>query len=121
MDNIDLLAQVLQCLVRVLLTTYLGLPLGAVSKDLGVWNSEFGYSEGREEVWQKRYFSKGGEEVLSMSIYRVFLHIACPWSSLLPSTIVIGKLEKVAKEFSLGCGGWSKEVSLSSIADHDFS
>ena len=65
-----MLAQVLQCLVRVLLTTYLGLPLGAVSKDLGVWNSEFGYSEGREEVGRRNISPKESKKYLLGALYQ---------------------------------------------------
>lgn len=38
-DNIQEIAQVLNCKVGSLPTTYLGLPFGASNKDLAVWNA----------------------------------------------------------------------------------
>lgn len=57
----------LNCKVGTLSTTYLGLPLGASSKDFAVWNPVIKRVEKRLAGWQKRYLSKGDKEVLIKS------------------------------------------------------
>ncbi|KAF3650120.1 3-hydroxyisobutyryl-CoA hydrolase-like protein 4, mitochondrial [Capsicum annuum] len=93
--QLDYLGQVLtwfQVVVRVLSTTYLGLPLGASNKNVTMWN---------------RYLSKDGKEVLikntlsSIPAYSVF--VSC-------SSFDLWKVGKDSKGFSLGCGRWDKKV-----------
>nr|XP_016438279.1 PREDICTED: uncharacterized protein LOC107764237 [Nicotiana tabacum] len=67
MDQLTYLKQVLQCKVGSFLTTYLGLPLGASHKDTTVWNPVIERVEKRLTRCQKRYLSKGDEEVLIKS------------------------------------------------------
>lgn len=63
MDNIEVLALVLNCKIGALPTSYLGLPLGATNKDLTAWNPVIERVE-RDSDWQKRDLSKGGKEGL---------------------------------------------------------
>lgn len=66
-DNIDLLVQVLNW-VGSLLTTYLGLPLGASNNDLSIWNLVLQRVKKRLSGRQKNYLSKGVKEVIIKSI-----------------------------------------------------
>ncbi|XP_060202791.1 uncharacterized protein LOC132631213 [Lycium barbarum] len=66
-DSIEELAQVLNCKVGTLSISYLGLLLGASSKDIAVWNSVIERVEKRLAGWQKRYLLKGGHKVLIKS------------------------------------------------------
>ncbi|KAF3672124.1 hypothetical protein FXO38_06262 [Capsicum annuum] len=95
-DNIDFLAQVLQCRVGALPTTYLGLRLGQANKDISALIPVIQRTEKRLVGWQERYFSKGGTKVLIKSILSSVL-IYC--MSLFNTPSVIGKLERMQRDF----------------------
>ncbi|KAF3666707.1 hypothetical protein FXO37_10387 [Capsicum annuum] len=80
-----------ELLVGALMATYLRLPQGALHKDVVAWNPVLQKVEKRLAGWQKNTCAK--EE---------------------PSYWEVGE---VAEAFSLGCGGWSKEVSLGVLKD----
>lgn len=61
-NNIEHLAQVFSCKVGALLTTYLGLPLGGLNKDLKVWNPVIERVEERLVGWQEKSLSKEGRK-----------------------------------------------------------
>lgn len=96
-ENIEVLAQVMNCKIGDLPSTYLGLPLGASNNDLAVWNPVTERVEKRLASWQRRYLSKGGKEVLIKSalpsISTYFM------SSLHAPPSVIRKLEKPQRDF----------------------
>ena len=59
-DNVEELASELGCKVGSLPTPYLGLPLGAKHKALGVWDSIEERFRKRLAPWKIQYISKGG-------------------------------------------------------------
>ena len=62
--NVEDLASKLGCKVGSLPTSYMGLPLGAKHKALGVWNSVKERSQKRLASWKIQYISKGGRVTL---------------------------------------------------------
>lgn len=68
MDNIQELAGVLGCEVGSLPTFYLGLTLGAKSKDLEIWNGVMERCEKRLAKWKGQYLSFGGRVILVNSV-----------------------------------------------------
>ena len=74
-EDLDELALVLGCKVGVLLTTYLGLPLGAPYNSLVAWDGVEERFCKRLTLWKRQYISKEGKLMLirstlsSLSIY----------------------------------------------------
>ena len=62
--NVEELATELGCGVGSLPTSYLGLPLGASHKVLGVWDSVEERFQKRLASWKMQYISKGGRLTL---------------------------------------------------------
>ena len=62
--NVEELATELGCGVGSLPTSYLGLPLGASHKALGVWDSVEERFQKRLASWKMQYISKGGRLTL---------------------------------------------------------
>ena len=67
MDNMEELASGLGCKAGSFLTSYLGLPLGAKHKALGVWDSIEERFRKRLASWKIQYISKGGRAMLIRS------------------------------------------------------
>ena len=59
-DNVEVLAAELGCGVGSLPSTYLGLPLGAPHRALGVWDSIEERFRRRLATWKRQYISRGG-------------------------------------------------------------
>ena len=59
LDNIQILAGVLDCKIESLPIAYLGLPLGATFKEKAIWDSVIGRLEKRLSGWRAAYLSKG--------------------------------------------------------------
>ena len=59
-DNVEVLASELGCGVGSLPTMYLGLPLGAPHRAMGVWDSIEERFKRRLSSWKRQYISKGG-------------------------------------------------------------
>ena len=66
-DNVESLAVELGCRVGSLPTLYLGLPLGAPHRALGVWDSIEERFRKRLSSWKRQYISKGGRLTLIRS------------------------------------------------------
>ena len=58
--NTEVLTRTLGGKVGELLTTYLGMPLGAKSKSKGIWNGVLEKCEKRLTSWKSQYLSLGG-------------------------------------------------------------
>ena len=65
--NVEELASKLGCKVGSLPTSYMGLPLGAKHKALGVWDSVEERFQKRLASWKIQYISKGGRVTLIRS------------------------------------------------------
>ena len=69
--NIDLLLNVLGCKQGSLPLKYLGLPLGANSKDKSIWNPILEKMERKLAGWKRLYLSKG-ESLLSKASFLTY-------------------------------------------------
>ena len=101
-NNVESLAAELGCGVGSLPTMYLGLPLGAPHRALGVWDSIEERFRKRLSFWKRQYISKGGRltfirsTLSSLPIYFLSLF-------RMPK-IVCSRLEKIQRDF-LWVGG----------------
>lgn len=66
--TIERLVAVLECGVKSLPITYLGLPLGAKSSSLAIWNPVLERLSTKLSGWKGQYFSKGGKLVLLKNV-----------------------------------------------------
>ena len=109
-DNMEELAVELGCGVGSLPTKYLGLPLGAPHRAVGVWDSIEERFRNRLSSWKRQYISKGGRLTLirstlsSLPIY--FL------SLFRMPTIVWARLEKIQRDFLWGGGNLESKLHL---------
>ena len=109
-DNVEVLASELGCGVGSLSTMYLGLPLGAPHRAMGVWDSIEERFRKRLSSWKRQYISKGGRLTLirstlsSLPIY--FL------SLFRMSKLVCSRLEKIQRDFLWGGGNLERKPHL---------
>ena len=86
-ENLSSLANILSCRIGVLPMSYLGMPLGALYKAVGVWNPIIEKIERWLAGWQKLYLSKCGRLTLLkstlaslptyfMSLFRILVSVA---------------------------------------------
>ena len=98
-DNIEMLASEL-CGVGSLPTTYLGLPLGASHRAMGVWDTIEERFRTKLASWKRQYILKGGRLTLirstlsSLPIYFLSLF-------RMPK-LVCSRLEKIQRDFLWG-------------------
>jgi len=99
-DNIQLLAVMLGCLIDFFPTSYLGLPLGTKFKDKSIWEPVVERLERRLSGWRENYLSKGGRLTLIKS---VLSSIPANFLSLfrIPS-LVATKLKAIQSQFLWG-------------------
>ena len=64
MNNIIILANILQCRVGKLPMKYLGMPLGTSFKSVAIWNPILEKMEKKLSGWKCFYLSKGGRLML---------------------------------------------------------
>ena len=109
-DNVEELASKLGCKVGSLPTPYLGLPLGAKHKAIGVWDSIEERFRKRLASWKMQYISKGGRATLirstlsSLPIYYLSLF-------RMPQR-VCARLERIQRQFLWGGSDQEKKISL---------
>ena len=66
-NNLDTLANILQCRVGSLPMKYLGMPLGTSFKKTSIWNPILEKMEKKLSGWKRLYLSKGGRLMLLKS------------------------------------------------------
>ena len=109
-NNLVELASELGCNIGSLPTSYLGLPLGAKHKALGVWDSIEERYRKRLAAWKTQYISKGGRITLirstlsSLPIYHLSLF-------RMPQRVRV-RLERIQREFLWGGSGPEKKIPL---------
>ncbi|RVW97198.1 putative ribonuclease H protein [Vitis vinifera] len=109
-DEILEMAVELGCKVGQLLSTYLGLPLGAPNKAGYVWDGVEERMRWKLALWKRQYLSKGGRITLikstlaSMPLYQLSLfHM---------SKVVARRLEKLQRDFLWGGGSTERKAHL---------
>ena len=109
-SNLVELASELGCKIGSLPTSYLGLPLGAKHKALGVWDSIEERYHKKLVAWKTQYISKGGRITLirstlsSLPIYYLSLF-------RMPQK-VCARLERIQRQFLWGGSVPKKKISL---------
>ena len=108
--NLEELASELGCKIGSLPTSYLGLPLGAKHKALGVWDSIEERYRKKLAAWKTQYISKGGRITLicstlsSLPIYYLSLF-------RMPHKVCV-RLERIQRQFLWGGSVHDKKISL---------
>ena len=108
-DNVEMLASELGCGVASLPTTYLGLPLGAPHRAMGVWDTIEKRFRKRLASWKRQYISKGGR----LTLIRSTLCLPIYFLSLfrMPK-LVCSRLEKIQRDFLWGGGNLERKPHL---------
>ena len=108
--NLVELALELGCKIGSLPTSYLGLPLGAKYKALGVWNSIEERYRKRLAAWKTQYISKGGRIMLIRS---TLSSLPIYYLSLFRMPLKVGViLERIQRQFLWGWGAPLKRKFL---------
>ena len=109
-ENVEALTAELVCKAGNLPTTYLGLPLGALHKSVGMWDPIEERFRRRLAIWKRQYISKGGRVTLIQS---TLSNLPIYFMSLfrIPS-LVCKKLEKIQRTFLWGGGNLEKKPHL---------
>ena len=109
-NNLVELASELGCNIGSLPTSYLGLPLGAKHKALGVWDPIEERFRKRLAAWKSQYISKGGRITLirstlsSLPIYHLSLF-------RMPQKVCV-RLERIQRQFLWGGSATEKKIPL---------
>ena len=109
-DNIEMLASELGCGVGSLPIMYLGLPLGAPHRAMGVWDAIEERFRTKLASWKRQYISKGGRLTLIRS---TLSSLPIYFLSLFRMTkLVCSKLEKIQRDFLWGGGNLERKPHL---------
>lgn len=95
--NLDQLATDLGCRTGSLLTTYLGMPLGASYKQKEVWGPITDHTRKRLAGWKAQYLSKGGRlTLIKASLASILIY----YLSLFVMLVAVYKeLEQIQRDF----------------------
>ena len=109
-DNVQMLAVELRCGVGSLPTMYLGLPLRAPHRSVGLWDSVEERFRKRLVSWKKQYISTDGRLKL---IYSTLSSLSIYFLSLfrMPKSMC-SKLEKIQRDFLWGGGNLERKPHL---------
>ena len=106
-DNVEELATEFGCGVGSLPSLYLGLPLGAPHRALGVWDSIEDRFRRRLATWKRQYISKGGRITLIRSTLS-----SLPIYFLSLFRMPKRRLEKIQRDFLWGGGNLERKPHL---------
>jgi len=99
-EEVEILAEALNCKVSSLPMRYLGLPLGAAFKSKAIWDVVLERMEKQLASWKKIYLSKGGRITLIKSTLSSFPTYFLSFFPL-PSTVA-KRLEMIQRDFLWG-------------------
>ncbi|XP_016558361.1 uncharacterized protein LOC107858165 [Capsicum annuum] len=106
--NVEFLASILEGKVGVLPTVYLGMPLGAKSKSMEIWNDVIEKCEEKLSRWKSQYLSLGGRVTLINSVLDA---LPSYMMTLFPIPIsVMKKLDNIRK--NPFCGKGTKKIKV---------
>ena len=109
-ENVEALMAELGCKAGLLPTTYLGLPLGALHKSVGIWDPIKERFKRRLATWKRQYISKGGRVTL---IRNTMSNLPIYFMSLFSIlSLVCKRLEKIQRDFLWGVGNLEKKPHL---------
>ena len=109
-ENIDDLAMDFGCRVGSLLSTYLGLPLGASFRSVTIWDGVEERFRRRLAMWKRQYISKGGKGTLIRS---TLSNLPIYFMSLLRmSSSVRQRLKQIQRDFLWGDGNLERKPHL---------
>ena len=109
-DNAKELVVELGCGIGSLPTSYLGLPLGAKHKVVGVWDTVEERFRNKLASWKSQYISKGGRLTLIRSTLSC---LPIYFLSLFKMSVSVDiRLEKIQREFLWGGGSLEKKPHL---------
>ncbi|WMV39938.1 hypothetical protein MTR67_033323 [Solanum verrucosum] len=96
-NNMSCLASILGREIGVLPTIYLGMPLGAKSKSIDIWNSVIEKCEKKLAKWKSQYLSKGGRPTLINSVLDALPTYMMSLFPIPPG--VIKRLDRIRRNF----------------------
>ena len=109
-DNVEELANELGCKTGSFPTSYLGLPLGAKHKAVGVWDSIEERFRKRLASWKIQYISNGGRATL---IHSTLSSLPIYYLSLFRMPLkVCARLEKIQRQFLWGGSDQDRKIYL---------
>ena len=109
-DNVQELVVELGCGIGSLPSSYLGLPLGANHKALGVWDTVEDRFRKRLASWKSQYISKDGRLTLIQSTLSSLPIYCLSLFRMLGS--ICSRLEKIQREFLWSGGSLAKKTHL---------
>ena len=99
-DNVEVLAEILGCKIRLLPMSYLGMPLGASYKSAAIWTLILEKLEHWLAGWKILFLSKGGHLTLLESTLSSIPTYYLSLFTILTS--VANRIEKLLKDFLRG-------------------
>lgn len=108
--NLEELADLLCCKIGSLPTTYLGFPLGAKFKSVGIWGGIIEKMEKRLATWQMQYLSLGGRLTLTNSVLDS-IPTYCMSLYPMPSS-VLKQMDKLRRRFLWDGNSTTQKFSL---------
>ena len=109
-ENVKDLTLELGCKVSTLLSSYLGLPLGARFKEVAVWDRVEERLRKRLSFWKRQYISKGDRLTLIWSTLSS-MPIYCMSLFYMPRSVSL-RLELIQRDFLWGGGALERKPHL---------
>ena len=109
-ENVEELTLEFGCKFSTLLSSYLGLPLGARFKDMAIWDGAEERLRKRLSIWKRQYISKWGRLTLIRSTLSN-MPIHCMSLFYMPRSVRL-RLERIQRNFLWGGGALERKPHL---------